>query len=146
MRGTASTPCPEPGCPELVDGPRGGRCALHRATARRAQARQRRAANDSSMNAYSTQAWRVFRAQYLATHPLCVDCGAEATQPDHCPPRRILLAIGINNPDHTRWLRPRCGSCHSRKTRTIDDALLRRLARGEDPNALASEALMHERG
>lgn len=97
------------------------------------------------MDAYTTEAWRTTRGAYLATHPHCVDCGAKATQPDHVPPRVLLVAIGIHNPDHERWLQPRCAPCHARKTRTVDAPLLRRWHQGEDAQAIANEAMRRAR-
>jgi len=141
MRDRASTPCPEPDCPELTNG---GRCPIHRRQVRRTSSRVRRAMGDSSMSAYSTREWQTNRAKYLAQHPLCIDCTMPATQPDHVPPRRILIALNINDVDAWRWLRPRCISCHSRKTRLIDDSLLKRLQLGEDALLLANEAMAHD--
>lgn len=134
----ASSPCPEPGCPTLTPG---GPCDLHRRAARRTQARQRRASGDPSMDAYSTDDWKRRRRAYLTQHPHCVDCGAKATQPDHVPPRELLLALGVHDPDHPQWLTPRCATCHSRKTRTVDQPLLRRWQAGENPQQLAEEAM-----
>lgn len=93
------------------------------------------------MDAYSTAQWRTHRARYLADHPNCVDCGQPSEQPDHVPPRQLLVALGIHDPDHERWLQPRCASCHARKTRTVDEPLLARWHSGEDPTALAEEAM-----
>jgi hypothetical protein len=97
------------------------------------------------MDAYTTQAWRATRGTYLATHPHCVDCGAQATQPDHVPPRALLVALGIHDPDHERWLQPRCATCHARKTRIVDASILKRWQQGEDARALANEAMQRAR-
>jgi len=93
------------------------------------------------MDAYSTDAWRKARRTYLTRYPHCVDCGAQATEPDHVPPRRLLVALGVHDPDHTRWLRARCASCHATKTRTIDEPLMRRWEQGEDAQILAEGAM-----
>lgn len=95
------------------------------------------------MTVYSTAKWRNGAAGYFQRHPACVDCGAPATQRDHVPPRRVLVAAGIHDPDHERWWRGRCDSCHSRVTVTRDTPLLRRLQAGEDPAVLAEEAMAH---
>lgn len=96
------------------------------------------------MDAYTTGTWRTTRIAYLATHPHCIDCGNTATQPDHVPPRALLVALGIHDPDHERWLRPRCATCHARKTRTVDAPLIARMHAGEQTHALATEAMQHE--
>jgi 5-methylcytosine-specific restriction endonuclease McrA len=97
------------------------------------------------MDVYSTAQWRALRRAYLRTHPTCVDCGAKATEPDHVPPRALLVALGINDPDDTQWLSPRCKRCHSRKTKLVDQPLLRRWRNGEDAQALAEEAMTTQR-
>ena len=134
-------PCPHPGCPTLTAG---GPCPKHRRARRRHQAQKRRQAGDPGMTAYSTTAWRHHRTRYLSRHPNCVDCGQAATQPDHTPPRALLLALGIHDPDDERWLQPRCASCHAAKTRTIDAPILARLRAGEDATQLAHEATQLE--
>jgi 5-methylcytosine-specific restriction endonuclease McrA len=93
------------------------------------------------MDAYSTDQWRRIRRAYLRTHPTCVDCGDRATEPDHVPPRALLLALGIHNPDDEQWLNPRCKRCHSTKTKLVDQPLLRRWRNGEDAQSLAEEAM-----
>ncbi len=138
MSPRALSPCTTPGCPSLVVG---GHCPLHRRAKRRGQAAQRRSANDPSMDVYSTTQWMGVRTAYLSLHPWCLDCGAKATQPDHVPPRMLLLALGVHEPDHARWLQPRCATCHARKTRTIDAPLIRRWRNGEDARELCNELL-----
>lgn len=93
------------------------------------------------MDVYSTQAWRQRRAAYLRTHPTCTDCGNPATEPDHVPPRALLLALGVHDPDADQWLTSRCSSCHASKTRRVDEPLLRRWHAGADPAELAEEAM-----
>lgn len=95
------------------------------------------------MDVYSTDTWRKRRAAYLRAHPTCADCGAKATEPDHVPPRALLLALGVHDPDADQWLVPRCGSCHARATRLRDAPLLARWRAGEPPEALAEEAMQH---
>lgn len=131
------SPCSVPGCPTLTDT---ARCDEHRREYRRNQAADRRAAGDPAMTAYHGD-WPRRRAKFLRSHPTCVDCSAPATVPDHVPPRRLLLELGIADPDNDRWLRPRCEPCHDRKTQTIDKPLLARFHAGEDPKRLAEEAM-----
>lgn len=57
--------------------------------------------------------WAKARKGYLVRHPLCVDCGALATDVDHDTP-----VTGPADPNFWRvanW-RARCHACHSRKT------------------------------
>lgn len=99
------------------------------------------------MSVYSTQAWRQPAREWLKHNPTCIDCGNPSTQRDHTPPRRLLIAAGIHEPDHPRWWVPRCGPCHSRKTQTIDVPLLRRLDAGEPAQPLCEEAMkLHDMG
>lgn len=94
------------------------------------------------MEIYSTHGWRKHHASYLQAHPLCAcGCGEPATQADHRVPRRMLVALGIHNPDHPRWLQALTHSCHSRKTRLVDVPLLARWLQGEDAAELADEAM-----
>lgn len=140
----ALSPCTTPGCPTLVDR---GACDLHRRTRRRTQAQARRTQGDPSMGggksgAYRGQ-WPKRRAAFIEKHPTCVDCGAPSTEPDHVPPRQLLVALGIHDPDDEQWLRPRCKSDHSRVTATRDIPLLARWRAGADPAVLAEEAIQH---
>ena len=104
---------------------KGSRCSAC-STARRRVTNQR----------YS-HAWQKGLRGYLQRNPWCVDCGAPATERDHVPPRQILVALGVANPDAPRWLEPVCRRCHSKRTRSIDVVLLRRLVEGEDAQHLA---------
>jgi 5-methylcytosine-specific restriction enzyme A len=136
----ASTPCPTPGCPTLT--PSGGACEKHKRERRRKQARQRRASGDPSMDAYTTHTWRTnTRPTYLHTHPTCARCGAKATEVDHTPPRQLLVALGIHEPDHEQWLTSLCQSCHATKTARIDKPLLNRWQHGEDAQTIAEQAM-----
>lgn len=114
------------------------RCADCTTRQRRASRRRNGPRTDAT---YATPAWRRTRAAILAANPHCTDCGNPATDVDHAPPRRILLACGIHQPDAPRWLHPRCKRCHSRVTLTIDQPLLARLDAGDDPTQLAQLAL-----
>ena len=97
------------------------------------------------MGAYTTHAWRKRRKRYLEANPTCA-CGAKATEPDHTPPRQLLVALGIHDPDADQWLTQRCASCHARKTRIIDSQLLQRWRQGEDAQALCEEAMQQAAG
>jgi 5-methylcytosine-specific restriction protein A len=130
--------CSTPICPTLVTR---GACDECKRKRRRTQAQARRTHGDAAMLVYSTHTWRKGAPEYFERNPNCVDCGAPATQRDHVPPRRILVAAGIHNPDHPRWWSGRCDSCHSRATVLRDMPLLRRLDAGEDAAMLAEEAM-----
>ena len=60
----------------------------------------------------STQAWRNLRAQWLAEHPLCMDCGAIATVVCHKPGTNY--ATDRLNPDAIEG--QRCRPCDARET------------------------------
>lgn len=139
----ARTVCSTPGCPELTNG---GACDDHRKQRKRTQAKQRRAAGDTSMDVYSTDQWKARRRAYLRSHPTCRGCGAKATEPDHIVPRQLLLALGIQDPDADQWLQPLCKPCHSRKTKLTDQPLLRRWREGEDAQTLAEQAMTTQGG
>jgi len=100
--------CSVPGCPEKATV--GSRCPRHAQQARREYDRGRpsAAARDYGLR------WRRIRAAYLKAHPLCVDCGAPATDVDHEIPR------SRGGTDQWSNLRGRCHSCHSRKTASQD--------------------------
>ena len=68
--------------------------------------------------------WRRNRTRFLAAFPDCVDCGDQATVPDHDPVTRAeLVRRGDPDPDGWHHLQPRCAPCHGRKTVTQDGAL-----------------------
>lgn len=97
-------PCSVPGCPEVAV--KAGRCARH------AQLQERRPDERPSAAARGyDRKWRRIRRQFLARHPICADCGAEASQAHHIVP----VAQGGTN----RWenLMPLCEGCHARRTR-----------------------------
>lgn len=100
-------PCSVPGCPRIAE--RSGRCAVH-AVRERGYDRQR---GTSAERGYGA-AWRQRRAEFLAEHPVCIDCGAPATDADHEVPR----LRGGSDADEN--LRARCHRCHSRKTAQVD--------------------------
>lgn len=43
----------------------------------------------------------------------CDNCGRKATDLHHNPPRRVLVASGVPNPDADHWLIPLCRACHA---------------------------------
>jgi 5-methylcytosine-specific restriction protein A len=99
--------CSTPGCPELTPG---GRC-----TGCKARAEQER--GSASSRGYGSRWARVIRPRFLRRHPLCVLCGAPATDPDHWPiDRRTLVADGCPDPDADERMRALCSACHKRAT------------------------------
>jgi 5-methylcytosine-specific restriction protein A len=104
--------CPTPGCSTLV--PTGtGKCERCRPAARRKYDQARPSATARGYGA----AWRQRRIWFLIDHPNCVDCDGPATVADHDPvPRVELLERGDPDPDAFHHLKPRCESCHNRRT------------------------------
>lgn len=116
----AKSVCPQPGCPELVDG--AGRCPTHRRDAdrRRGTAQQR---------GYDGAHRHGFRAVVLARDPRCrctdttcpthtgrSSCERPSGVADHWPrTRRELVAAGLdaNAPEHGRGV---CTPCHNHTT------------------------------
>jgi 5-methylcytosine-specific restriction protein A len=99
--------CIEAGCPELSDQ---SRCERHRRDTR----------PSASRRGYGV-GWRKRRELFLAVNPTCIDCLAPATVADHDPlTRDELIRRGDPDPDAFHHLKPRCASCHSRKTATRD--------------------------
>jgi 5-methylcytosine-specific restriction protein A len=109
-------PCPEPGCPALVQGR--GRCPAHQRE-RDQRIDERRGSSTARGYGY---AWQQLRLHMLRDEPLCRMCKAEgrvtaATEVDH---------VDGNSRNNAREnLRPLCKSCHSRRTAT-DQAFGRR--------------------
>lgn len=102
--------CAEPGCPRLGDDTR---CTHHTKAKRRREDKRRPSA---SQRGYGAK-WANDRREFLRLNPICMDCGAEATVPDHSPLTRAeLVAGGITHPDDFVFLQPRCKPCHDRKT------------------------------
>lgn len=75
---------------------------------------------------YGTAFWRKRSAAFLAAHPICERCGAPATQADHEPERRVLIAQGVADPDADEFLHPLCARDHASKTRRQTNARRRR--------------------
>jgi 5-methylcytosine-specific restriction protein A len=105
--------CAEATCGALVPLGTGSRCPTHQAAAqakRREYDRVRNATDPCRI--YGTAEWRAFRAQVLAAHPQCVDCGAGATDVDHLvtvreAPERALDPTNVQ---------ARCHRHHSART------------------------------
>lgn len=98
--------CRVPTCHTLVPLGMSPWCPPHTA----AVAERRRQARPDPF--YLTTAWRRFRAEILAAHPWCVDCGARATDVDH-------LATVREAPDRAldpANVAPRCHRHHSART------------------------------
>ena len=70
--------------------------------------------------------WRKARAEFLARHRFCVECGAPATVVDHIVPHRGDPIIFW---DRSRW-QPMCATCHGRKTARFDGGFGRAWRRG----------------
>lgn len=101
--------CGTPGCRGAAQ--QDGRCP--RCLASRVFLQQ--AGNPAAV--YTGRQWRVRRLEYLAAHPFCTLCSAAATVADHYPiSRRVLLAMGVADPDTDDRLRPMCALCHNRST------------------------------
>ena len=110
--------CHDPGCPYLLP------CPDH---SRGSETARPRSVSDGW---YGTQEWRRRSASFLAKHRDCERCGQRATEADHEPERKVLIAMGVADPDDEQYLHPMCKPCHSRKTLTQTNA--RRL--GRDPS------------
>ena len=105
-------PCATPGCPNAIP-PGVTRCE----DCTRAYDADLRTRRDKVTNRhYNTKGHRGFRRRVLARDPLCVLCGAVATDADHYPlSLRELMDAGLNPNDPSRG-RGLCKSCHSRET------------------------------
>ncbi len=96
--------CTTPGCPNRCVKGRCGACRL------------RMARTSPARNRYGPD-WSRRRLEYLTAHPRCELCTHQATVPDHYPlSRRILVAMGIGDPDADEYLRPLCDWCHNKET------------------------------
>jgi 5-methylcytosine-specific restriction protein A len=65
-----------------------------------------------------TSDWRNARAEYLAQHPTCVECGALATVVDHVKAHKGNTLLFW---DRLNW-QALCKPCHDRKTAKHDGA------------------------
>lgn len=95
-------PCPQAGCPVLID-------RDQRACEQHARAREQRRGN-AGQRGYD-HAWRKLREQVLARDPVCTICHeAPSTDADHIVSRRN------GGKDQMSNLRGTCHPCHSSKT------------------------------
>lgn len=89
-----------------------------REAARQAERKQRANKRDKYRGSAASRGygsrWRRLRRMILNQQPLCVRCGAPATDVDHIVPR---AAGGDDSASNLQGL---CKSCHSRKTSTQD--------------------------
>ena len=60
---------------------------------------------------YNTTQWRKYRRAYLATHPLCVECGNVAEVVDHIEPVRFGGSF-YDSDNHQAM----CHRCHNSKS------------------------------
>lgn len=103
-----NTPCQHPGCPELI--PAGTKyCEKHKKL-------HPEAVRSAGSRGYG-RAWQKARKEYLAVHPLCVECMkrglyVKATDVDHIVPHRGDRTLFW---DKENW-QALCHSCHSKKT------------------------------
>lgn len=56
------------------------------------------------------------RDELLRQEPTCAQCGAPATVAHHDPPRRVLVASGVKDPDHPSFMVSMCDECHRTET------------------------------
>jgi len=118
-------PCTYPGCPKLSHT---RRCDEHT----RQERKEYDATRPSAPERGYGPAWRVKRAAFLTEHPNCEDCPAPATDVDHVPSRRLLVAMGVTDPDADQYLHARCHRCHSSKTAREDGRWKRRIWMPDD--------------
>lgn len=98
----AARPCGVKECPGLV---RDGACSLCGPVRRRAD----RGRGTAAQRGYGAR-WQRLRKLYVRHHPLCVVCGAPATDVDHITPKRR------GGSDDESNLQALCSTCHNRKT------------------------------
>lgn len=108
-------PCGRPGCPKLT---RDRLCPACAAEERRRYDHQR---GTAAARGYGAR-WQRESAEFLQQHPWCIDCGAPSAEVDHEVPHRGDMVLFW---DKSNW-RPRCKTCHSRKTATRDSGFARR--------------------
>lgn len=102
----APRPCKVPRCPNLVHGDR-IYCEDHEHLERARKARADARRGTAAQRGYGA-GWQKRRAQFLARHPVCEECGRPATVAHHIVRKRD----GGSDRDHN--LRALCASCHSR--------------------------------
>lgn len=105
-------PCATQGCRELVRSPL-SRCSVHSREYRdrRHEERVRTDRDYAERHAfYWSTPWRKARKTYLASYPLCRECGAIGDMVDHITP--IRLGGEQLDPQNFQTL---CNVCHARK-------------------------------
>jgi 5-methylcytosine-specific restriction protein A len=105
MARRAARPCKTAGCPGLTRN--GVYCADCASQHGNAYDRER---GSAAARGYGHR-WRKLRLMYLRENPLCVGCGAAASEVDH------IVARAAGGGDDWENLQSFCKSCHSAKTR-----------------------------
>lgn len=98
------TQCKYPRCSELTHEVYCDEHAEHRREADKFRA-------SASKRGYDAR-WRRYRKNFLAKHPLCVECGGLATEVDHIIDHRGSYKLFWDTDNHQAL----CKSCHSKKT------------------------------
>ena len=124
-------PCPSAECRAIVPSGGGSHCVECTSAARR-RSRDR---NDRADGHYASREWYRRRDEKLQESPFCeCGCGRPSEVVDHNPPRRQLIAAGVQDPDHRRWLVALAKRCHNSKTASLDGGFGRDAAsRGLEP-------------
>lgn len=125
MSPRAPSVCAVTGCTNPAP-PGQARCDQHRLQRQRQQDTAR---PNAGQRGYGSR-WRRVRSTFLRDNPICIDCGAAASEADHAPrSRRALLADGVTDPDQPQFLQPRCKRCHSIRTAHHDGSFGREVQR-----------------
>lgn len=111
MPSKAPTVCPKGGCPGLV---RDGVCSVCGPLRKRRDVEVDERRGTAARRGYGGR-WQRVREMYLASHPLCAECGRHG---------RTTLAVDVHHKiakrnggtDEEGNLEPLCHSCHSRIT------------------------------
>ena len=100
-------PCKHRGCRNLV---RAGEsyCDAHK----KAHANDFARAHPEYFKLYNNKRWRRYRQMFLAGHPLCVECGHEATVVDHIKDHKGDYDTFWEPSNHAAM----CAYCHNQKT------------------------------
>lgn len=112
-------PCSQPGCTELVEAGRGGRCEKHRKQEQQRHDQQR---GTAAQRGYDSR-WRRYRTQFLRQHPLCEceECKKSgrlipATVVDHIIPHKGNYELFWDPSNHQAMAK----RCHNKKTARED--------------------------
>lgn len=98
--------CARPGCRGVINN---GVCSVCGDQRKRKQEDTDARRGTAAQRGYGHR-WRKLRYAYLSAHPLCVQCGAPATDVDHILPRRQ------GGSDEKENLQALCHGCHAKKT------------------------------